>query len=196
MRKSRALWLLVGAVGLLGLACTGNDLDDGDTADVVLLVTQMQTGPVSGQAEVGTCSITTAVQCLDNSDCPINEACILPIAGAECTIPEWQLQLVNKPKSEKATFSPFSDIELRSIDTVYTDPISGALLFTRSFPISGLVNANNGTASVAFEPITFNDLTVDNTTLNLSAVVRGQTVGGDGVEAIFGAQLFIEDCIP
>ena len=89
MRRPNRWWVVCAVAVILAIpACTKNDLDSNDQ-DVVLEVTSFNAPAVTGELETGTCQANQGIDCLDSSNCPIGDICILPAIGGECTISEW-----------------------------------------------------------------------------------------------------------
>lgn len=194
MRSMKRWSVLTMMLGLALLpACIGNSLDDGDGADVVLEVVALQTTAVTGDVQTGTCA-AGGTPCLSSFDCAQNDTCDIDLSDQECRVTDWSMQLRSVPLNASATTSPYNDILVSSIQVDYSDA-TFAVLWTRVIPVTCTV-APSATQSCRFTPINFADLTLDNTTLNMLAIVRGRTVSGEAVSANFGAQLNIEDCIP
>lgn len=190
-------WMVLGAIGIVvaSVACTGNAIDDGDSAGVVLEVLGLQTTAVTGTSNIGQCE-TSGDACFIDQDCDpdSNEDCLIEINAEGCQVTNWSLQLSNVALSEASGTSPFNDIVMSSISAQYRTNL-GALLWEREIPMTCTVRAGQ-TASCPFSPIAFDDLVVDNTTLNITGLLRGATVAGENVSAAFGAQLNIEMCLP
>jgi hypothetical protein len=93
--------------------------------------------------------------------------------------------------------SPFNDVVVNAITVSYVTLAGGAYAPTRIIPIGQTLEAN-GQGTLTFAPIAFDDLTVDNTTVNVVMRFNAETVSGNAVETVGGngTQLFIEDCIP
>src|SRR5512145_1432553 len=88
---TRFLSVLVATAAIVALpACNSTNLDDGDSANVVLETGQIQVPPIQGQIDdvTGVCTFT---------------------------ITDATAQLFNKPKNEFAVNSPFSDIRNLSV---------------------------------------------------------------------------------
>jgi hypothetical protein len=184
------------AVALLGVAaCTENELDESD-ADVILEILGITNPSVTGQVELGTCSVS-GNDCLTIDDCPIGEFCDLPVVPGECLITEWSVSLSNKPLNEGGVETPFNDIVVNTVTITYTTQGGAMYAPARTVQLGTVIQASsNGT--VTFAPITFDDLSADNTTINLGLLFSADTVSGNAVSVFggTGAQLFIEDCIP
>jgi hypothetical protein len=197
MRGTNRWWILLLAVVLLATsACTENDLDESE-ASVVLEILGINNPPVTGEVELGTCSITMSLQCLDNNNCPEGEVCILPPPGGGCEITDWTVNVANKPLNEAGMETPFNDIVVRRVLASYTNLDGSLYAPDRWIPVGATIEANS-MGGMTFAPIAFDDLTVDNTTINVRLGFDALTVSGEDVEVAGGqgTQLFIEDCIP
>lgn len=175
--SKRALYLLTVAAALLvvGFAgCNSTNLDDGDSADVVLEVNTMTGSPITSQPD----NLT---------------------GGCVFTIQDWSATLANKPKNSLAVTSPFNDIRLIALDISYAwaNPAVAGVTNPRTFAMAGTIPAN-GTASVTFTPIALGDLDLskEGQTADLVMVFRGRTVDGFDVSApVYGKQLNVNSCI-
>lgn len=192
MRRSKLLWAILLIVGALGVAsCADSNIDDGDAADILLQVLGVNNPAITGNVDLGTCSIS-GTDCLTNDNCPIGEVCNPPIAG-DCTIAEWSVQMDNVPKSSGAGTSPFNDVVLATVTIMY----SGGYAADVVLPLGVTIPADSS-ASVSFFPLSIADLTAggDNTSVDLTMLFAGVTISGDSVAVATAAQLIIEDCIP
>lgn len=195
MRGRNRWWILVLAVVVLGItACTENDLDESE-ANVVLEITGINNPAVTGDIGAGTCSLNAAIICLDNSDCVDQAAGFCEFAL--CTVADWVVDVRNQPLNEGGMESPFNDIVVSSVRLTYLNIDGSSYAVDSIVPLSATIEAN-GTGVISFAPIAFNDLTTDNTTINVLFAFVAQTVAGQAVNIAggTGAQLFIEDCLP
>jgi hypothetical protein len=192
MRGRNRWWILwLAAVLLLAPACTENDLDDSDS-DVVLEVVTSSTPPVTGEVQLGSCSLS-GNECLTSDNCPEGETCILPPPGSsECLIAEWNFNLANQPLSEGAIESPYNDIVMNRVEIDYN--WSDGSTATTVIGLGGVTVPANGTASVTFYPIAQENFLFDDTTVALDMNFVGQTIAGQDVARSAAAELFIEDC--
>ncbi len=161
------------AVGLIAglISCTGGNLDDGDTPNVVLLVqTLPQIPPVTASPATG---------------------------GAGCifVVPPVTASLENKAKSALATERPFNDVVLDNLVITYNWRTAGLTTPRWVQPIAGTVPAN-GTASVTFSPIQLQALSSPfaGHTADLNMVFNGHTVDGSAIQATAGAALGVNSC--
>ena len=184
---------------LLGTAsCASNDLDDDDAADVVLEIAQMTSPPVTGQREAGTsgqCSVSF-VPCQSNSDCGLNEVCVLP---QTCTLKvvEWTANIRNAPKNA-VTLPPFNDIVMQDVTITYQ--WANPSIVSPPF-VAGLGNVTvptSGTASVQFPPISTDAINgnpaIEGSTANLTLVFRARTVEGTQILQTATRPLIVESC--
>lgn len=169
---TRILSVLFAAAAVVVLpACNSTNLDDGDSANVVL--------------EVGTVTIPQIQGQIDQ----ITGVCTFTITDATA-------QLLNKAKNELAA-SPFSDIRNLSVTIDWTwDSALVSPTPQRVLLLPGTVPAN-GTFTTSFTPIMLGDLTPDKEghTANMYMTFRGQTVDGYDVTALgLGKTLSIGSC--
>jgi len=195
--KSWALSLVVLVVLVAAGSCTNDSLDDGDSADVVLEITQLDNTKVSAAAQQGsgTCSFSGG-QCTVNSDCPIAESCT-GTTGCQLTATEWSFTVANLPKNSIGITQPFNDVVMNSVDITYAWVVAPPANSTATVGLGGVTIPVNGTGTFKFFPISSAGLTaagVDGNTANLTMVFRGRTVDGTGVTGVSLAQLNVEAC--
>jgi hypothetical protein len=189
-----ALALIVVVAG----ACTSDNLDDGDSADVVLEVLSLDPTAVTAQPETGTgsCSFSGA-QCTVNSDCPLGESCT-GATGCQLTVEDWQITFQALPKNAVATTSPYNDVVMQNVEITYTWQIPGPAIPGQSVGLNGITVPVNGQAQASFQPISAaavaNDPTLEGNTADMVMVFRGRTVDGSGVSVVAQGQLNIERC--
>ena len=94
---------------IVGAGCTGNSLDDSGGPNVVLQVLSFETPKVTGNVNEGTCQLS-GLPCLDNNNCALGDICVIPPNTGNCDVQEWDMQLLNVPKTTLATQSPFNDV--------------------------------------------------------------------------------------
>ena len=170
---TRILSVLLAAAAVVVLpACNSTNLDDGDSANVVL--------------EVGTVTIPQIQGQIDQ----VTGVCTFTVTDATA-------QLLNKPKNELASSSPFNDIRNLSvtIDWTWDSPLVSPTP-QRTLLLPGTVPAN-GTFTTLFAPILLGDLTADKEghSANMYMTFRGQTVDGYDVAALgLGRTLSIGSC--
>ena len=197
MRGRNRWWILGLAVVLLGApACTENNLDESE-ANVILEILGVNNPEVTGDIGAGSCSLNPAIICLDNSDCVDQLAGFCEFPNALCTVADWVVDMANQPLNEGGATSPFNDVVIYSVTLTYVNIDGSPYAAPRIVPINATIQAG-ATGSVSFAPIAFDDLTVDNTTVNVLMTFVAQTVSGHAVTIAggTGAQLFIEDCLP
>jgi hypothetical protein len=202
MRSLNRLWIVPAACALvLAVACTGSSLDDGDSANVVMQVQNLNDPPVTGSVQVGSC-VLSGLPCVSDDDCADNDDCFIDPTGTECQVVNWNATLLNKPKSELAGESPFNDIVLQDVTLEY-DWLNGFQMSggdTRVIPISGTIDPN-GTQQVTFLPISAEDLDdlrnafpAQERSANVTMTFRGRVEDGEKVTVSAGGQLFVEAC--
>jgi len=167
-RIGRKWNVVFAAVVLIAAGCTGNSLDDGDSADVVLEVYNIPQVP----------PVTTALN------------------GAICTftVTNMTVSLQNRPKNELVT-SPFGDVVMQSVTLSYNwDTLPPTP--TRTVNVGGTI-AVGSTGTVSFAPIVLGDLTntYAGHSASVSAVFRGATVAGDAVQASAGFSFSVNSCL-
>ena len=188
------LMIPVAAVLLLAGACTGNGLDDGSSAQVILEIVSFTTPPVSAATNTaGFCSSTTTIACTVDADCPGLEVC--NIGGCTLTVVDWNVALSNVPKNSLAA-APANDIAMIDVTITYGFPGAGNPA-PRSFGLGGQVITTGGTGSIAFAPIALQDLdpTLLSTTGSLLLTFRGQTQEGSIVALTVARDLTVEECL-
>jgi len=188
------LMIPVAAVLLLAGACTGNGLDDGDSAQVVLEITSFTTPPVTAATNTaGFCSATTTIACTVDADCPSLEVC--NIGGCTLTVVDWTVSLANVPKNTLAA-APANDIAMIDVTISYGFPGVGNPA-PRTFGLGGQVIQTGGTGSIAFPPIALQDLDASllSTTGSILMTFRGQTLEGTLVTLVVSRDLTVEECV-
>jgi len=159
--------LAASAVLLLLAGCAGGTLDDGDSADAVLEVENINIPPAqaSGDPTTGTCTVT---------------------------ITDVTANLRNKSKSETATTQPFNDIVLSTVEIRYTWDDPALTTPNQIMDIGGTVPAG-GTVPVRFTPIPLGEVTaaMAGHTASLDMLFSGVTVAGERVQADGGSTFSI-----
>ena len=195
MRKANLFCVVPIVLAILVMpGCTEDgSLDDGDAANVLLQILGVTNPAVTGEATLGTCSISL-VDCLTNDNCgELGGTCTPPVATGECTVNDWTIQMRNAAKSEGAVNSPFNDIFLSMVTITYDDLDGTEYAPDSEIAISVTIPAASE-VGFSIAPIAFNEIDPDDTTINLTMTFTGTTVAGTAVAAIAAAQLFIEDC--
>lgn len=197
LTSKQILTTLAVAGVLLCASCAGNGLDDGDSADVILEIEQMQTSAVTAnpQTGTGTCSISGS-GCTINADCPlVGEQC-QGASGCELQANEWTATFRNEPKNSVADV-PFNDIVLSTVDITYTWQNAVTGVDFRSIGLNGVTIQIGESAQTRFFPITSADLlnpAVEGNSASMAMNFRGRTIEGSNVSHPASALLFIEDC--
>lgn len=170
-RNGRKWNVLVAAIVLIAAGCTGNSLDDADSADVVLEVFNIPQIP----------PVTTAIDASSGN-------CLFTITNLTVTFQ-------NKPKNELGAESPFNDIEMRSVTLSYTWDTPALTTPTRIVPLGGTIAAG-GSGTVSFQAIAAGDLTTGNAghSAGVTMFFQGQTVSGNAVSARGGGTLTVNSC--
>ncbi len=147
--------------------CSHSPIDN-PSADVVLQVATTQTPPVTVQDQNGTCI---------------------------ATVPPWNVEFTNVPKSAGATQSPFNDITVRTVTLTYTWPagVTGPATAVIGLPLT--VPADSS-ASGDFYPLNSSDWnsSMESATASVVISVDAVTAVGEQVGITIVEQLFIEAC--
>jgi len=164
---------ILAAVLLAAAACTGNDLDDGSSADVFLEIATFENPSITAQQTEGLCVFEVV---------------------------SWSATIEVVPKNELAT-APFNDVVMEEVLIEYYAPDDAdhtTLLFgPRRVQLGDVVIPTGASNSITFEPISFDDLGTygtEGSTLNLVVTFVGRTIEGTTVGVSAGRQLFIENC--
>lgn len=180
MRGTNRWFMRLVALGLLvpALSCTNDALDDGGSADVVLVVQTIPAIPAVTATEVapGVCAFTVS---------------------------STSVTLQSTPKNSVVVSAPLNEIVMETVTISYNWPSSPPVpdappTPTRTLVIGGRipVGASN---TVSFPPILLQDLRTghEGHTAILTMVFRGHTVEGAPVEARGeGAELSVNSCVP
>lgn len=175
MRGTSRLLLTLFLAGALLPAggCTNNALDDGDSANVVLLIDEIDNPVVNTQfdSDQGVCVFV---------------------------VEEWAARLRNEPKTDLAVTSPFNDIEVTEITIGYSGSLA---LAPQTFP-AGATIPPEGTGQLTFFPIRPDEIPAsfeNGGSAELTVVFRGRALDGEDVEtpvtAVGGAQLAVNACL-
>jgi hypothetical protein len=185
---------LLATTVVLVAGCVSGSLDSGGGGDVLLAITEIDNPPITGDVDLGTCSISGA-DCFTNANCPEGEVCNPPVVTGECTISEWSAELSNEPLNPNAT-PPLSDVFVYSVTLNYflVDGVTPAGIPERVVPVSVTV-PTAGSATVEFFPLAVGDLTTDNVTINVTIRFTGVDNSQESVSVMGGEQLLIEDCM-
>ena len=195
MRRTKGQWLAILAVLALSLSCASSNIDDTDSADVLMEVVTLDNPPVETQCNLATdgqCSVSGNL-CTNNTDCGgINEVCILATI-CQLKITDWQATISSRPKNTLAV-PPFNDLILQnvSINYAWVDGVS----FTpdRVVGLGNVIVTANSTNNVTFAPIALDDLNagLSGKTANLTMTFNAITVEGTRVTQTVGRQLHVE----
>lgn len=153
--------------------CNSTSLDDGDSADVVLEIQQISPTPITASPDPSNPAVCTF------------------------TVTDWTANLLNKAKNADAITSPYNDIVLQTLTLSYEwdSPAAGATA-PRTVAVGGTIPAG-GSGSVRFTPIALGDLDTNKEghSASVSMLFRGETVSGNDVETLTGAQLVVNSCL-
>ncbi len=199
MRRAK----LVG-IGLLALAalaaagCTGNDVDDGDSADILLQILSLDNPAITEGGGAGACSVTGA-PCLDSGDCDPADPTDVCVFADACVITEWSATLANEAKSELSGGSPFNDVFMEGVTIEYAWA-NGFAMAPLTVPLASTIVAGS-TGQAQFFPITGEDLAAlraafpaQSRSANVTVTFRGRIAGGEVATVSAGSQLFVEAC--
>ncbi len=172
----RSLTVAFAASLVLLAACAHGSIDNGDSADVILTVQNLPNIP------------------------PVTAAPSPGGTGCTFTVPNVNVTLGSRPKTELAIGSGFSDISMENVEITYqwsattTAPPAGAVA-TDTLGIAGTIPVN-GSQTVSFAPIRLENLIagLDGRTANLTMLFRGHTLDGHAVSATGGGALTINSC--
>lgn len=174
---NRKSWMTpILAAVLLAAACTGNNLDDGSSPDVVIEVAALENSPVTAQQAEG-----------DETGCTLE-------------VVDWTASIENIPKNTLAGTSPYNDVVMTVVIIEYYDfddnDRANLLFGPRVVGLGDVTIPAGATNSVSFAPISFQDLASVSmgSTLNLVLTFRAQTVEGTTISDTVDRQLFIELC--
>lgn len=170
MNKGLLTWACA-ALLVVAVSCTGNALDDGGSANVVLQVQEVTIPPVQSQPD------------------PVGGGCVFLLTEATAT-------LNNVPKSDFEEGSPFADIIITSltISYVWDDPAITTPPYTTSERVVIPVDGTNQVKFLAI-PLTELDVTKEGHSAELTMLFRGHTEAGSAVEAVGGGVLIVNSCI-
>ena len=165
--------LAVAVAPLVLVGCNGGNVDDPDTSNAVLEVSQMTMSPatLSGDVSDGTC--------------------VLTVTNASVT-------LANKAKSGPAEGEPFNDIVMQSVTIHYTWDDPAIVTPDRTWSLGATIPAG-GSAAVGFAPIALGDTSPSmlGHTANLFMTFRGVQVSGEPAVAQGGGTLGVGgSCAP
>jgi len=193
--------ILVGLALMVLLAsasCTSNNLDDADSADVILEITALDAPSVTAQlqsATSGTCS-GSGTLCTSNQDCGLNEVCVRTDTCI-LEVEDWSATFLAAPKNPLAT-EPFNDIVMLDVTITY-EWVNPAI--TTSPLVVGLGNIvipAQGSNSVMFPPISSdavnNNPAIEGSTALLTLDFRARTIEGTNIRQVARRQLVIEVC--
>lgn len=169
--KTRWYAPLLAAVLLMAAACTNDSLDDGGSADVVIEVFGLTNEPVTAQEDQGFCLLEVV---------------------------DWVATIQNIPKNSLAgaESAPYNDVRLINVTIEYAWIDPGITTPTRVVGLGDVTIPANGSNSVSFAPIAFDDLTdaTRGRTCNLTLTFEARTVEGTRITDSVQRQLFVEDC--
>ena len=167
--KARKTWWLIALTGLaLAIGgCSNDNLDDGDSADVILEVATADTPPVEASLNMDECVFS---------------------------VEDWIFGMRNRPKNSLAA-APFNDIILDEVEVEY-NWFSGAVTPTRIFGLGGVTIETDSEAPATFPPIALNDLSpaFEGSSASLTLTFRAHTVEGTSIRARHTATLAVNFC--
>jgi len=178
--RSTKLWILpVLALAVLAFAgCTGNSLDDGGSADVVLEVSVENNPSVTANTQGGSGGGTGV--------------CVYQVT-------EWTVTFNNVPKNMVAVDgSPYNDIVVDGVDIAYTWDNPANALPDRFFGTMNVVVPVGESATVSFYPLAGSALQTLSSANGESAAValtfRAHTVEGTAINQTAYSDLVIDSC--
>lgn len=176
MRKQNRYWIGVLSAGLLltTAACISGNVDDGDSADVMLAVSQVTIPAITGAQDslTGTCTFT---------------------------LTESSATLQNLPKSDVVGDSAMQTIAMDSLTLTYAWD-DGVVFPVRTVAVGATI-APGATGSVRFPIFAGDDLNNapnprDGHSCSVTMVFTGHTLAGDVVTARSGGVATVNPCAP
>lgn len=176
MRKLNRYWTSVFLAGLAlaAVACISGSVDDGDSADVVLAVSQITIPVITGSQDA------------------ITGTCTFILSDSNAT-------LTSLPKSDLVGDSAMQTIEMDSVTLTYTWD-DGYVLLPRTFTVGATI-APGATNTVRFPIFSGGDLNNaapprDGHTASVAMLFQGHTIAGKAVAASSGGVATINSCAP
>jgi len=166
---------ILAAVLLAAAACTGNELDDASSPDVVIEVMTLENSPVTAQQAEG------------------GEGCTLEVM-------DWTATIESIPKNSLGGTTPYNDVVMPSVIITYYDHDDNdrttPLFGPRVVGLGDVTIPAGASNTVSFAPISFQDLegVTLGSTLNLVLTFQAITVEGTTIRDTVDRQLFIEEC--
>jgi hypothetical protein len=183
---------------LASASCTSNNLDDPDSADVIMEITTLDAPSVTAQlqsATSGTCS-GSGTLCTSNQDCGLNEVCVRTDTCI-LEVEDWTATVQAAPKNPLAT-EPFNDIVMIdvTISYVWVNPAITTPPFVVG--LGNVVVPAQGSNSIMFPPISSdainNNAAIEGSTASLTMDFRARTVEGTNIRQTAFRQLVVEIC--
>jgi hypothetical protein len=167
--RKMAIWVTAGLL-LVAVSCADSNIDNGDTANVVL--------------EVDTVEITLITSTFD----PLFNVCVFQITESTSS-------LSNVPKTEGAIAEPFNDILITSL-TIGYDWDDGATTLP-SVTSPRVVIPAGSSNQVTFLAIPLDDLAADRAghSAEVTLLFEGEVADGSRVQAVGGGVLIINSCL-
>jgi hypothetical protein len=196
MRRTKGQWLAILAVLAISLSCASNNIDDPDSADVILEVEQLENPPVETQCSLspdGQCSVSGTV-CQDNSDCASGVEVCVRNQICQLTVTDWTARIGAQPKNTLA-IPPFNDLILQNVAIHYEWLDAAVVTPDRVVGLGNTVIPAQSSSQVSFSPISLDDLAVvpGGRTANLTMTFNAITVEGTRVTQTVGRQLHVEN---
>jgi hypothetical protein len=195
MRTTNGQWLAILAVLAISLSCASNNIDDPDSADVLMEVVNLENPPVETQCNLSTdgqCSVSGAV-CQDNNDCATGVEVCIRNTTCQLEVTDWQATISAQPKNQLAV-PPFNDLILQNVAISYAWVDGVSFTPDRVVGLGNIVVPAQSTNQVSFAPIALDDLNAGlaGKTANLTMTFNAITVEGTRVTQTVGRQLHIQ----
>ena len=194
MMRATKICLTVLLLALVYPACTGNELDDADSADVIMQITSMESPSIRAQRQqttTGTCS-NTGQLCESDSECGIGSCVRVSVCILE--VEDWTATIAATPKNALAA-TPFNDI------VMWVNDALDGIVPPQNIGLGNVNIETNSQNSVTFPPIPSDPLNTssgptpfEGATANMTLTFNAVTVEGTRIRQTALRQLIIEIC--